>query len=73
MTMKEVYKAAMSLPDDSKASLAEQLVAYLETHIDPEVEPDDDDFDGGLTEARREALEGDLISHEEIKREFGLQ
>jgi hypothetical protein len=35
-------------------------------------EPDDDDFDGGLTEAREEAREGRLISHEEVRRELGL-
>ncbi len=35
-------------------------------------EPDDDDFDGGLTEARREAEDGQLVSHEEIQRELGL-
>lgn len=35
-------------------------------------EPDDDDFDGGLTEARREADEGRLLSHDEVKRELGL-
>jgi hypothetical protein len=36
-------------------------------------EPDDDDFDGGLTEARQEAVEGRLISHEEMKRKLGLE
>lgn len=36
-------------------------------------EPDDDDFDGGLSEARREAQEGRLVSHEELKRELGLK
>jgi hypothetical protein len=35
-------------------------------------EPDDDDFDGGLSEARQEAEEGRLMSHEEAKRELGL-
>lgn len=35
-------------------------------------EPDDDDFDGGLSEARRELLDGDLVSHDELKRELGL-
>jgi hypothetical protein len=30
-------------------------------------EPDDDDFDGGLTEALQET---ELISHEEVKRRF---
>ena len=38
MTAEEVYEAAMSLPDDSKAALAERLVAHLETHVDPKVE-----------------------------------
>ncbi len=35
-------------------------------------EPDDDDVDGGLTEARKQALEGQLVSHEEVKRELDL-
>lgn len=35
-------------------------------------EPDDDDFDGGLTEARREVASGKHLSHEEVKRELGL-
>lgn len=35
-------------------------------------EADDDDFDGGLTEARREADESQEISHEEVKRRLGL-
>lgn len=33
-------------------------------------EPDDDDFDGGLTEAREEA--GQEIPHEEAMRQLGL-
>ncbi len=37
----------------------------------PDNEPDNDDFDGGLTEARNEAVD-DLVSHEELKRELGL-
>jgi hypothetical protein len=35
-------------------------------------EPDDDDFDGGLTEARQEAENGLGISHDEVKRRLGL-
>ncbi len=35
-------------------------------------EPDDDDFDGGLTEARQEADQGKLLSSEEVKRQLGL-
>jgi hypothetical protein len=38
MSAEEVYEAAMTLPDESKALLTERLVAYLETHIDPEIE-----------------------------------
>lgn len=35
-------------------------------------EHDEDDADGGLSEARREAQEGKGISHEDVKRELGL-
>jgi hypothetical protein len=30
-------------------------------------EPDDDDFDGGLTEARADAESGRVVPHEEVK------
>lgn len=33
-------------------------------------EPDDDDFDGGLTEARAET---EFISHDEVKRRLGIE
>lgn len=35
-------------------------------------EPDDDDFDGGLTEARADAKAGRGITTEELRRELGL-
>ncbi|MEA2239469.1 MAG: hypothetical protein QOC81_4193 [Thermoanaerobaculia bacterium] len=35
-------------------------------------EPDDDDFDGGLTAARHQAQSGQTISHEELLRRLGL-
>jgi hypothetical protein len=35
-------------------------------------EPDEDDRDGGLSEARSEALGGSTISHDEVKRLLGL-
>ncbi len=38
MTTQQIFDAAMSLPDDSKATLAERLVAHLAAHIDPSVE-----------------------------------
>ncbi len=38
MTTEEIYEAAMTLSDESKALLAERLVAHLETNMDPEIE-----------------------------------
>jgi hypothetical protein len=35
-------------------------------------EPDDDDFDGGLTEARADAQAGRGLTTEELRRELGL-
>lgn len=35
-------------------------------------EPDDDDVDGGLTEARAQADRGETIPHEEVKRRLGI-
>lgn len=46
------------------------LRALMSAPLDDE--PDDDDADGGLSEARREAREGKGLSHEEVKRELGL-
>lgn len=36
-------------------------------------EPDDDDFDGGLTEAREEMARGGGASTEELVRELGIE
>ncbi len=38
VTIDDVYSQALALSDDSKESLAERLVAYIETHVAPEVE-----------------------------------
>lgn len=38
LTEDEVYNHALALPDDAKETLAVRLVAYLETHLDPEIE-----------------------------------
>ena len=37
-TVDDIYKKALLLSDDSKESLAERLVAYLEANVDPEIE-----------------------------------
>ena len=47
ITVDDVYNQALTLPDDSKESLAELLVAYIETHLEPDVER------AHLDEARR--------------------
>lgn len=36
-------------------------------------EPDRDDADGGLSEARREAEAGEVLTHEEMKGQLGLE
>jgi hypothetical protein len=38
LNLDEIYNDALRLPDESKAQLAELLVEYLATHIDPELE-----------------------------------
>jgi hypothetical protein len=38
MTTKQIFEAALSLPDESKATLAERLVARLVAHVEPGVE-----------------------------------
>lgn len=34
----QIYEEAMSLPDESKAVLAERIVEYLVTHVNPDLE-----------------------------------
>ena len=38
VTLEQLYEEALGLPDESKASLAERLVAYLGTHMAPELQ-----------------------------------
>ncbi|HEX9731793.1 MAG TPA: hypothetical protein VGG06_07360 [Thermoanaerobaculia bacterium] len=77
-----LHRLVDSLPERDLPTAARVLEALSST-ADPVLrslesaplddEPDDDDLDGGLTEARREALEGTLVAHEDVKREFGLR
>jgi hypothetical protein len=53
-----------------RATTDPMLRALAEAPIDDE--PDDDDFDGGLTEALAEVRAGQTIDHEEVKRLIGL-
>lgn len=34
----KIYEEALNLPDESKALLAERIIDYLETHINPDIE-----------------------------------
>jgi hypothetical protein len=47
--------------------LAPGSLEILLANAPPDDEPDDDDFDGGLTEALRET---EFVSHDEVKRRF---
>jgi hypothetical protein len=38
MTAEQIYQEALQLPDESKGSLAERLVEYLESNIDNDLE-----------------------------------
>ena len=37
-TLDKIYEQAMRLPDESKAILAERIVEYLGTHVNPDLE-----------------------------------
>ena len=82
MTVKErLYKLIDALPA-SEEQTAARILEALSATADPVLytldnapiddEPDDDDFDGGLTEARAEMRAGKGIPHAEVKRMFGL-
>jgi hypothetical protein len=48
----------------------DSLIPLDEAPLDNE--PDDDDFDGGLTEARADVQAGRVVSHDEVKRRWGI-
>lgn len=54
-----------------RATVEHPLVKALD-HAPVDDEPDDDDFDGGLSEARRAADEGLGVTTVELRRELGL-
>jgi hypothetical protein len=75
-----LHQLVDELPAD-EISTAERILQALSATAAPHVplegapldtEPDDDDFDGGLTEARADAEAGRVVSHEEVKRRWGL-
>ncbi len=38
INLDQIYEEAMSLPDESKAVLAERIVEYLVTHVNSDIE-----------------------------------
>jgi hypothetical protein len=75
-----LHQLVDELPADD-ISTAERVLQALSVTVAPhvplgeapfDVEPDDDDFDGGLTEARADAEAGRVVPHEEVKRRLGL-
>jgi hypothetical protein len=76
-----LHKLVDELPEED-ISTAKRVLQALSTVSAPRVpldeapfddEPDDDDFDGGLAEARADVEAGRVISHDEVKRRWGLQ
>jgi hypothetical protein len=47
-------------------------VALALARAEEDDEPDTDDRDGGLTQAREQADRGETIPHEEVKRRLGI-
>lgn len=83
MSPRETLHQQIDALSEEDLPIAERLLAGLSATADPVLralalapvddEPDDDDFDGGLTEAREEVARGEWISHEDLKRELGLK
>jgi hypothetical protein len=82
MTTREMLHAIVDrLPEDELIA-AERILTALNPPADslrdvlanapPDDEPDDDDFDGGLTAARNQARSGQTISSEELLRRLGI-
>lgn len=77
-----LHRLVDSLPEEDLTT-AGRLLAGLAATADPveralllappDDEPDTDDSDGGLSEARRELARGEGISTEELEQELGLR
>jgi hypothetical protein len=76
-----LHRLVDSLPEEDLATAGRLLVGLTATAdpveralllAPPDDEPDTDDNDGGLTEARRELARGEGISTEELERELEL-
>jgi len=76
-----LHRLVNELPEEDIPTAERVLQALRETgptHVSLDAapfddEPDDDDFDGGLSEARADAEAGRVVSHEEVKRRWGFR
>lgn len=76
-----LHRLVDDLPEEDVRTAQRLLAALVLTRdpilqklltASPDDEPDRDDDDGGLTQARREIREGDLVTLDEIRRELEL-
>lgn len=76
-----LHRLVDDLPEEDVRTAQRLLAALVLTrdHVlqkllaaPPDDEPDRDDEDGGLTQARREVQEGDLVSLDAVRRELEL-
>jgi hypothetical protein len=77
MTARETLHRPVEELTEADLPTAARILEALQMSADPMLrmlskapaddEADDDDSDGGLTEARQEAQAGSLLSHEELK------
>lgn len=82
MTARELLHEIVNKLPESELLTAARILTALEKPADSleillanaplDDEPDDDDFDGGLTEARSEARSGQTSSHEDVLRRLGI-
>lgn len=82
MTGRELLHEAVDKLADEDVITALRILKGLELAPDPlrialdaaldDDEADDDDFDGGLTEARKDAEASRTIPHEQVKRKLHL-
>ena len=82
MTTREMLHGIVdNLPESELITAARILIALDRPATDLQIllagapiddEPDEDDFDGGLTEARNQVVSGESFSHEEVRRRLGI-
>jgi hypothetical protein len=71
MADREALHQLIDVLPEADLALTERMLRALAAPFDDE--PDDDDFDGGLSAARAELARGEGIPHDEVMRRFGLK